>query len=373
MAKYKPRHAGGTYYKGKNSGSKGSRYSQSLDFDIAENEITPPKKAPAAKAPTQAKKTAPQSSAPQPTKRQAPQKPMQKAQHAAPQQRAAQHSAPKPPVKREAKEVRYAPKKPQYDDYKPSGLALALRVIISTLAALGIVFFLIPIAKSYFTITSVVAIAFLGLLIIHVNIKRILTDDGERRVLSVIWHVVSVVFLLCVCWVGFITFQMINVDESEPQDNATVVVLGAKVYQSGVSVALQNRLNTAIEYLNENPSSKVVVTGGQGSDEPWSEASAAKDYLVEQGIKEDRILTEDKSTSTEENLSYSKSILSENNLGSTIVLVTQSFHMFRASSQAKDQGYTVYCMPCKTNTWLLPTYYSREILAITKYYITKVI
>ncbi len=363
MAKYKPRHAGGTYYKGKSSESKGSRYSQSLDFDIAENEITPPKKAPASKAPTQAKKPTPQNLAPQPAKRQAPPKPVQKAQHA----------APKPPAKREVKETRYAPMKSQDYDYKPSGLALALRVIISTLAALGIVFFLIPIAKSYFTITSVIAIAFLGLLIVHVNIKRILTDDGERRVLSVIWHVVSVVFLLCVCWVGFITFQMINVDESEPQDNATVVVLGAKVYQSGVSVALQNRLNTAIEYLNENPSAKVVVTGGQGSDEPWSEASAAKDYLIEQGIKEDRILTEDKSTSTEENLSYSKSILSENNLGSTIVLVTQSFHMFRASSQAKDQGYTVYCMPCKTNKWLLPTYYSREILAITKYYITKLV
>ncbi len=373
MAKYKPRHAGGTYYKGKSSESKGSRYSQSLDFDIAENEITPPKKAPAPKAPTQAKKPTPQNSAPQPAKRQAPAKPVQKAQHAAPQQRVAQHAAPKPPAKREVKETRYAPMKSQDYDYKPSGFALALRVIISTLAALGIVFFLIPIAKSYFTITSVIAIAFLGLLIVHVNIKRILTDDGERRVLSVIWHVVSVVFLLCVCWVGFITFQMINVDESEPQDNATVVVLGAKVYQSGVSVALQNRLNTAIEYLNENPSAKVVVTGGQGSDEPWSEASAAKDYLVEQGIKEDRILTEDKSTSTEENLSYSKSILSENNLGSTIVLVTQSFHMFRASSQAKDQGYTVYCMPCKTNKWLLPTYYSREILAITKYYITKLV
>ncbi len=367
MAKYKPRHAGGNYYQGKSSASKGSRYSQSLEADISKNEITPPKKPQTVqKAPTQSKRAAVNNAAQPPVRQSQP-------QYAAPKQRAAQHAAPKPPVKREVKETRYVPMKPQKADYRPSGFALALRVIISTLAALGIVFFLIPIAKSYFTITSVVAVAFLALLIVHVNIKRILTDDGERRALSVVWHVVSVVFLLCVCWVGFVTFQMINVDESEPQESTTVVVLGAKVYQTGVSVALQNRLNTALEYLNENPSSKVVVTGGQGSDEPWSEASAAKDYLVAQGIKEDRILTEDKSTSTEENLSYSKSILAENNLGSSIVLVTQSFHMFRASSQAKDQGYTVYCMPCATNKWLLPTYYSREVLAITKYYITKVI
>lgn len=423
MAKYKPRHAGGTYYQGKSSASKSpraSRYQDSMEYKFDENEIVPKN--------TAAQKTQPQTSEPSFTAKtvntaQAPQakqvqkpvsapaqnvqksaqpkpQPQQRtAQHAVPtqpkpqqrtvqhavttqpkpQQRAAQHAAPTQPRVQQAER-----KNPQYSysnpyqisprqEVRPSGFALALRIIISTLAGLGIVFFLIPIVKNYFTVTSIIAIAFLALLIVHVNIKRILTNDGERRVLSVLWHVVSVVFLLCVCWLGFITFQMVSVDTSEPDDNSTVIVLGAKVYQSGVSVALQNRLNTAITYLSKNPSTKVIVTGGQGSDEPWSEASAAKNYLVDQGIKEERILTEDKSTSTEENLSYSKTIMSENNLGNSIVLVTQSFHMFRASSQAKDLGYTVYCLPCKTNVWLLPTYYSREVLAITKYYITKLV
>lgn len=426
MAKYKPRHAGGTYYQGKSSASKSpraSRYQDSMEYKFDENEIVPKN--------TAVKKTQPQTSEPLPTSQptktaktaQAPQakqvqkpvsaptqnvqksaqpkpQPQQRvAQHAAPsqpkpQQRVAQHAAPTQPKPQQRAAQHAAPaqprvqqaerKNPQYfysnpyqisprQEVRPSGFALALRIIISTLAGLGIVFFLIPIVKNYFTVTSIIAIAFLALLIVHVNIKRILTNDGERRVLSVLWHVVSVVFLLCICWLGFITFQMVSVDTSEPDDNSTVIVLGAKVYQSGVSVALQNRLNTAITYLSKNPSTKVIVTGGQGSDEPWSEASAAKNYLVDQGIKEDRILTEDKSTSTEENLSYSKTIMSENNLGNSIVLVTQSFHMFRASSQAKDLGYTVYCLPCKTNVWLLPTYYSREVLAITKYYITKLV
>ncbi len=423
MAKYKPRHAGGTYYQGKSSASKSpraSRYQDSMEYKFDENEIVPKNTAvqktqPQTSEPSFTAKTvntaqAPQAKQvqklvsapaqnvqksaqpkPQPQQRTAQHavptqpKPQQRvAQHAAPaqpkpQQRAAQHAAPTQPRVQQAER-----KNPQYSysnpyqisprqEVRPSGFALALRIIISTLAGLGIVFFLIPIVKNYFTVTSIIAIAFLALLIVHVNIKRILTNDGERRVLSVLWHVVSVVFLLCVCWLGFITFQMVSVDTSEPDDNSTVIVLGAKVYQSGVSVALQNRLNTAITYLSKKPSTKVIVTGGQGSDEPWSEASAAKNYLVDQGIKEERILTEDKSTSTEENLSYSKTIMSENNLGNSIVLVTQSFHMFRASSQAKDLGYTVYCLPCKTNVWLLPTYYSREVLAITKYYITKLV
>ncbi len=426
MAKYKPRHAGGTYYQGKSSASKSpraSRYQDSMEYKFDENEIVPKNtaaqktqpqtsepsftaktvntaQAPQAKqvqrpvsAPTQNVQKSAQSSQPKPQPQQrvaqhaAPSqpKPQQRvAQHAAPtqpkpQQRAAQHAAPTQPraQQTERKNPQYSYSNPYQisprQEVRPSGFALALRIIISTLAGLGIVFFLIPIVKNYFTVTSIIAIAFLALLIVHVNIKRILTNDGERRVLSVLWHVVSVVFLLCICWLGFITFQMVSVDTSEPDDNSTVIVLGAKVYQSGVSVALQNRLNTAITYLSKNPSTKVIVTGGQGSDEPWSEASAAKNYLVDQGIKEERILTEDKSTSTEENLSYSKTIMSENNLGNSIVLVTQSFHMFRASSQAKDLGYTVYCLPCKTNVWLLPTYYSREVLAITKYYITKLV
>ena len=303
--------------------------------------------------------------------------PQQRAKAAQPQHAKnpnGQHAAPKTAPSKNTKMASYQPPKQKKSSYdrEPSGFALALRIIISALAGLGIVIFLVPIAKHYFTITSIIAIVFLGLLIVHVNIKRVLTDDGERGGLNVLWHVVSVVFALCICWVGFVTFQMVTVDTSEPSEDTTVVVLGAKVYQSGVSVALQNRLNTAIEYLDAHPKADVIVTGGQGDDEPWSEASAALTYLEDNGIEAVRIYTEEKSTSTYENLNNSKSILAENNLGNSIVLVTQSYHMFRASSEAKDLGYTVYCLPCKTNMLLLPTYYSREVLAITKYYITKI-
>ncbi|MDO4459239.1 MAG: YdcF family protein [Clostridia bacterium] len=279
------------------------------------------------------------------------------------------------PEKPQAEKNRKEPEIDEYDviEHRSNPVCRIIRVIVSVLSVLGIVFFCIPIAKSYFTVTSAIAVAFCVCVLLLANIKGVLTKHGERTGMNILWYLVSLVFFIAVCWFGFCTFQMLSVNYEDPKEDATVVVLGARVYESGVSVSLQNRLNAAKEYLDEHPDAKCIVTGGQGSDEPWTEASAAKAYLLSLGVKEDRILMEDKSTSTLENLSFSKTVLAENKLGNSIVVVTQNFHMFRASSQARDLGFTVYSHACKTNMWLFPTYYSRELLSITKYYIDKVI
>ena len=265
-----------------------------------------------------------------------------------------------------------------YDDYEDDYVddrkftfGKLLRIIVSVLSVAGMIFFLVPLFKSYFTINSVMAEVYCLVIFILSTFKGVLTKHGKRLGMTIVWHVLAVIMLLSTCWFGFVSYQMYAVDYSKPAESTTVVVLGAKVYNNGVSVSLKNRLDTAYSYIATHPEASVVVTGGQGSDEPWSEASAAKAYLLDLGVDEDRILVEDRSTSTEENLEYTKQILSENNLGSNIILVTQSFHMFRASSMAKDLGYTVYCQSCETNNWLFPTYYARELLAITKYYLGK--
>ncbi|NMM94467.1 YdcF family protein [Bifidobacterium oedipodis] len=124
-----------------------------------------------------------------------------------------------------------------------------------------------------------------------------------------------------------------------------VIVLGAQVRESGPSRVLRYRLNTAIDYLNDNPKTICVVSGGQGANEPFPEAQGMTEYLEEHGISADRILEESKSTTTEENIRYSLKLLDkasadggQSTADASVGLVTNNFHMFRALQIAHVQG-----------------------------------
>ena len=88
-----------------------------------------------------------------------------------------------------------------------------------------------------------------------------------------------------------------------------VIVLGAGLRGENLSLILRNRLDAAVEYYNENPEAVIVVSGGQGPDEDIPEAEAMERYLYEQGVPLNKIIKEDKSTSTEENFKFSKELL----------------------------------------------------------------
>lgn len=181
-------------------------------------------------------------------------------------------------------------------------------------------------------------------------------------------------FTIGMVWIIFLTVQIFcaTLNKDIPADT-TVIVLGARVSENGASLSFAQRLDVAYDFLIENEEAYCIVTGGQGSNEPATEASVGKAYLVEKGIDENRIFEEDTSTSTWENLDFSKSIISENGLSETIAVATQNFHLKRATSQAKDQGYQVYSLVAETNFMLLPGYYGRELMALTQYYLLKLI
>lgn len=79
-----------------------------------------------------------------------------------------------------------------------------------------------------------------------------------------------------------------------------VVVLGAQVRKSGPSKVLRYRLDTAINYLNENPGTICIVSGGKGPNEPVAEAQGMTNYLESYSIKKNRIIKEMKSKTTQE-------------------------------------------------------------------------
>ncbi|WP_422485431.1 YdcF family protein [Gudongella sp. DL1XJH-153] len=146
-----------------------------------------------------------------------------------------------------------------------------------------------------------------------------------------------------------------------------VIVLGARLYGDVPSPALAERLKAAEDYLIENESTKVVVTGGQGTDETIPEAQAMRKYLVENGIDENRIIVEDRATSTYENMKYSKELIEEEtDEPVTVLVITNEHHIFRAKFLAKRQGMEAYGLPAKIPPSILLQSYIREYFAVVK-------
>lgn len=144
-----------------------------------------------------------------------------------------------------------------------------------------------------------------------------------------------------------------------------VIILGAQWKTSGPSYVLQKRLDKAIEYLNANPETKVIVSGGQGYDEPISEAEGMKGYLEAAGIEPERILMEDASTNTTQNLIFSGELLNKSD--DSVVIITNNFHMFRALAIARKQGYThVEGLSAGTYPITVPNNLLREAFGVVK-------
>lgn len=150
-----------------------------------------------------------------------------------------------------------------------------------------------------------------------------------------------------------------------------MIVLGARLYGDVPSPALYERLKLAEEYLKENPDLKVIVSGGQGPDEYISEAEAMERYFLNRGIDEKRIIVEDKSTSTFENIKNSLNIIKgiDNEERPRVLLVTNSFHIFRSKFLANRLGAKAYGLPAKVPPTILISQYIREYFAVIKSFV----
>ncbi len=141
---------------------------------------------------------------------------------------------------------------------------------------------------------------------------------------------------MCFYMVSFLIFCGViyghrDIPHTQSEKQQIVMVFGCQVHQSGVlSAELHSRLEKASDLLTEYPNAICVVSGGQGADEPTSEGWAMKNYLVnKKGFSEERILSEERSTNTIENVKYSIDVLKENGYASencSFICVSSKFH-----------------------------------------------
>lgn len=202
---------------------------------------------------------------------------------------------------------------------------------------------------------------------IHVFLMRMKESKGG----SVFLYGCGIVLVLLVVVVCMETIAMIRAAGNKPPANTTAVVLGCSVKGTQPSAILQERLDAAYDYLCENEQAKCILSGGQGPGEDITEAECMYRVLVKKGIAEERLIKEERSTDTEENLRYTKELLAENNLKNEITIVTSEFHAYRACAQAKKLGFESYSTPSSTFFLYLPTFYVRELYGVLYYMVMK--
>lgn len=142
------------------------------------------------------------------------------------------------------------------------------------------------------------------------------------------------------------------------------IILGAKVNGETPSLTLRYRLDEALNYAEMYPDVKFILSGGQGPDEDIAEGEAMLRYLKEKGVQEERLLLEIESTSTYENILYSKKLLPEN--VDAVTIITSDFHLARARIIADNLGLETDALPAKTPKSVEIRHNIRERLALIK-------
>ena len=127
-----------------------------------------------------------------------------------------------------------------------------------------------------------------------------------------------------------------DMNRTPPEGLDYLIVLGARVEQDGPSRALHHRIDAAAEYMADNPDAIAIASGGKGADEPISEAACIRDGLIAAGIAPERILMEEQSSTTAENMRLSEALISDET--AEVGIVTNNYHVHRALGLARKAG-----------------------------------
>lgn len=204
---------------------------------------------------------------------------------------------------------------------------------------------------------------------------RLLSDYSKKKAKPAKRLKIVLTALLCIGLAYFVAVEIPIIASARTDKNPEapyLIVLGAGVDGTVPSVSLTNRLVAALEYLKTYPEARVIVSGGQGPGEEISEAECMRLWLIENGISEERIIKEDKSTSTEENIANSLAIMYtfSNNQMNKVAIVSSEYHLYRAKYMAREQNAVPFGVAAHTSyPVLMVNYFIREAFAVTALWI----
>lgn len=196
-------------------------------------------------------------------------------------------------------------------------------------------------------------------------------NSGMKAVIKssiILFALAAIGYVILAGYVGIVA----NRDNQKPAE--AIVILGAVSYKGdSYNPCLVERVRHGVDLYKTGLAPKIIVSGGTDAVINKNEAETMKEIATKMGVPEDDILTEPKSTSTYENLLYSKEILNNQKLNSTI-LVSEPFHMARIGMVAQRLNYDYVLSPTQTSVcWLrwkyLSRYFLREPISIVAYWV----
>jgi len=219
-------------------------------------------------------------------------------------------------------------------------------VCVGLAAAAFVLRFLLP----GYSFSALVCCCLIGIIAFY-EITRMLREQYPKGI-GIVRRVFTVLLCVGLLVVGVTEGVIIHASFGDPDEPVPyVLVLGAKVRTTGPSASLWDRIYAAFDYLEAHPEVTAIVSGGQGADEPISEAKSMHDELVKLGIPEERIWMETKATSTWENLHFTLALIQEKTgqKPQRLGVLSSEYHLFRASLFTKACGVEFVGIPAPTS------------------------
>ena len=220
-----------------------------------------------------------------------------------------------------------------------------------------------------YSFSALVCLCLIGILLFYTFMPLVgITFPAFARIATKLFTTVLVIGLLIV---GVTEAIIIKASFGSPKEPVQyMVVLGAKVNKDGPSVSLWDRICGAYTYLDQHPDVIAIVSGGQGTDEPITEAECMYRELVSLGIDPKRIWREEQATSTWENMQFTLDLI-EAKTGTRpekLGVLSSEYHLFRASLFPKACGVEFVGIPAQTSRWGQKlNHFMREVAGVWHY------
>ncbi len=233
-----------------------------------------------------------------------------------------------------------------------------------------LVWFIAPIFKNYFNHGNRLGIIIcLYILLFYTNtpvFEYVRSFCHSYPILTYAWNISKWLIYAFIAYAVIITLAMIIASRIKPKDKATAVMLGNRATKDGPSDLLKGRINATKAYLDISKDTVAVLSGGKTKKDYIAEAVCAYNTLVDLGVNTDRLIIEDKSLSTYENILFSYRIIENSQKEKNLAIVTDSFHQLRARLIVKKLGIKAHIGAVNSKTYFLyiPSYFVREWIAL---------
>lgn len=240
---------------------------------------------------------------------------------------------------------------------------MILRILLMVIGITGIILFYLPLGKKGIINYGNAVGMIVSVLVLLFGTFSWLFSMNFKIVLCVI-------VLLILILVIVINMKMVNAKNNIAGNEDVVIVLGCSC-KSSICEALNQRIKAVARYLDKHPDSVCIASGGNTTEFYDSEAEYIAIELAKYGVPKSKIIVENKSKNTSENIQNSKRIIDEKGLSKSVAIATSEYHQYRASLYASRCGLKAKAINASTTKYMYPTYFTREIIAIVASWIRK--